>query len=156
MILLRLLVIHQGVLVHAKFPQQTLCRLLLSLALILVNPNIVRHYPSSDFLLDITALVSDALSSESRLYCVTVLCEQHNIRDFRLEYLLGPADREQNEALLHVVGTGFTSHSFAADTLNRLRFSLRRWEMVQDATPIIGENDTSLSLTLFGARKALL
>ena len=148
--------IYQGILRHAKFPQQTLCRLLLSLAFFLVNPNIVHHYPSSKLLFDITALVSDSLSSESRSSCVTVLCEQHNIRDFRLEYLLGASDQGQNGSLLHVVGTGGTSHSFAADTVNRTRLSLRRWEMVQDATPIIGENDTSLSLTLFGARKAVL
>lgn len=32
-------------------------------------------------------------------------------------------------------------------------FPLRRWEIMSDATPIIGDNDTSLSLGLFGARK---
>ena len=35
-------------------------------------------------------------------------------------------------------------------------FTLHRWEMVQDATPVIGDNDTSLSLAFFGARKAVL
>lgn len=33
-------------------------------------------------------------------------------------------------------------------------FPLRRWEIMSDATPMIGDNDTSLSLGLFGARKA--
>jgi mediator of RNA polymerase II transcription subunit 12 len=32
-------------------------------------------------------------------------------------------------------------------------FPLRRWEMLGDPTPNVGENDTSLSLTLFGARR---
>jgi mediator of RNA polymerase II transcription subunit 12 len=32
-------------------------------------------------------------------------------------------------------------------------YPLRRWEMLGEPTPNIGENDTSLSLTLFGARK---
>jgi mediator of RNA polymerase II transcription subunit 12 len=32
-------------------------------------------------------------------------------------------------------------------------FALRRWEMLGEPTPNVGENDTSLSLTLFGARK---
>ncbi|KAF2163113.1 hypothetical protein M409DRAFT_68735 [Zasmidium cellare ATCC 36951] len=32
-------------------------------------------------------------------------------------------------------------------------FPLRRWEIMSDATPAVGDNDTSLSLTLFGARK---
>lgn len=33
-------------------------------------------------------------------------------------------------------------------------FPVKSWELLQDPTPIMGENDTSLSLTLFGARKA--
>lgn len=33
-------------------------------------------------------------------------------------------------------------------------FTLRRWEMLGEPTPNMGENDTSLSLTLFGARRA--
>ncbi|KAK3674383.1 RNA polymerase II mediator complex subunit [Recurvomyces mirabilis] len=32
-------------------------------------------------------------------------------------------------------------------------FALRRWEVMPDSTPVMGENDTSLSLGLFGARK---
>ena len=36
------------------------------------------------------------------------------------------------------------------------RFQLRKWEMVQDTAPLVTENDTSLSLTLFGARKSVL
>ena len=32
-------------------------------------------------------------------------------------------------------------------------YPLRRWEVISDPTPVMGENDTSLSLGLFGARK---
>nr|POF16710.1 mediator of rna polymerase ii transcription subunit 12 [Quercus suber] len=32
-------------------------------------------------------------------------------------------------------------------------FALRRWEIMSDATPIMGENDAGLSLSLFAARK---
>jgi mediator of RNA polymerase II transcription subunit 12 len=32
-------------------------------------------------------------------------------------------------------------------------FPLRRWEMLGEPTPNVGENDTCLSLTLFAARK---
>ncbi|KAK5114661.1 hypothetical protein LTR62_002234 [Meristemomyces frigidus] len=32
-------------------------------------------------------------------------------------------------------------------------FTLKRWEVMPDAAPMLGENDTSLSLGLFGARK---
>lgn len=36
---------------------------------------------------------------------------------------------------------------------NLVPFSMRRWEMLSEPTPNVGENDTSLSLTLFGARR---
>lgn len=32
-------------------------------------------------------------------------------------------------------------------------FNLRRWEIMPDPTPNMGENDASLSLTLFAARR---
>ncbi|KAL8810597.1 MAG: hypothetical protein Q9200_002443 [Gallowayella weberi] len=35
-------------------------------------------------------------------------------------------------------------------------FPVRRWETMQDATPLMTENDTSISLSLFGAKKAVL
>ncbi|KAL9029999.1 MAG: hypothetical protein Q9196_001829 [Gyalolechia fulgens] len=35
-------------------------------------------------------------------------------------------------------------------------FPVRKWETMPDATPLMTENDTSVSLTLFGARKAVL
>ncbi|KAI7642069.1 hypothetical protein KC319_g13215, partial [Hortaea werneckii] len=33
-------------------------------------------------------------------------------------------------------------------------YVIRRWEIMPDSAPVMGENDTSLSLGLFGARKA--
>ena len=33
-------------------------------------------------------------------------------------------------------------------------FPVKSWELLADPTPGMGENDTSLSLTLFAARKA--
>ncbi len=35
-------------------------------------------------------------------------------------------------------------------------FRIRRWEMMHDVTPLSAENDTSISLTLFGARRSVL
>lgn len=40
--------------------------------------------------------------------------------------------------------------------LGTRNFSLRRWEMMQDATPFLGDNDARLSLTLFETRKSVL
>ncbi|KAK4539851.1 hypothetical protein LTR36_010312 [Oleoguttula mirabilis] len=41
----------------------------------------------------------------------------------------------------------------AAVEMKTTPFPLRRWEIMPDSTPVMGENDTSLSLGLFGARK---
>ena len=45
------------------------------------------------------------------------------------------------------------SSSRMDDNTKYTPFSLRRWEIIPDATPSVGENDTCLSLSLFGARK---
>lgn len=43
----------------------------------------------------------------------------------------------------------------AAQDTKYTPFVLRRWELMQDPTPNAGENDTSLSLQLFAARRVL-
>ena len=69
----------------------------------------------------------------------------------RLNYLLGqptdvpvkPAVAIPNPAVpLHLAQRGRT-----------LPFNVRWWEMLAEPTPHVGANDTSLSLTMFGARK---
>ncbi|MCJ1245835.1 RNA polymerase II mediator complex subunit [Trapelia coarctata] len=154
-ILLRLLTIHYNTIAHPKFPQQMLCRLLLSLSLLLVNPNLIAHHTLSTRLFDLIAFFSDHVAPDSRIFCATILRDQHSLRDSRLQYLFGVADSEEGESL-HITSTTRISTLVSVDPGNRVPLPLRRWEMVQDATPIIGENDTSLSLNLFGTRKGVL
>lgn len=132
-----------------------LCHLLLSLSLILVNSNLGPHYTLPSRLFDLIAFFSDYLTPESRISCAAILRDQHNLRDSRLQRIFGVADTDEGESL-HITGTARPSSLLSSDPSNRVPFPLRRWEMVQDATPMIGENDTSLSLNLFGTRKAVL
>ena len=82
-----------------------------------------------------------------------MLGDQQLLYDSHIKNLFMSADDEID--WLHITGPGNMSTSLA-ENLTPIPFPFRRWEMVQDATPTIGENDTSLSLTFFGARKAVL
>jgi len=154
-ILMRLLAIHQNTIAHPKSPQQMLCRLLLSLSLLLVNPSLIPHHTLSTRLFDLIAFFSDLLTPKSRVFCATVLRDQHSLRDPRLIYLFGVVDSDEGESF-HITSTARMTSLLSSDAGNRVPFPLRQWEMMQDATPMVGENDTSLSLNLFGTRKAVL
>lgn len=132
-----------------------LCHLLLSLGLLLINPNLGPHGTFSTRLFDLVAFFSDNLTPESRISCAAILRDQHHLRDPRLQYIFGVVDIDEGELLI-IRSKTQPSLLHSRDASIRVPFIPRRWEMVQDATPMIGENDTSLSLNLFGTRKAVL
>ncbi|MCJ1396273.1 RNA polymerase II mediator complex subunit [Xylographa bjoerkii] len=152
-ILLRLLTIHQNIIRHIRFPQETVCQLLLSLSHLATTSNLKANSVLWNTVLDAIAFFSEYLSSESRSHCIAVLRDHQLLHDSPLQFLLTSADDETD--WLQITDPRNTSSSLA-DNPARMPFPFRRWEMVQDATPTIGENDTSLSLTFFGARKAIL
>ncbi|MCJ1435693.1 RNA polymerase II mediator complex subunit [Xylographa pallens] len=152
-VLLRLLTIHQSIIRNTKLPQETLCQFLLSLSHLATTFNLKANSLHSSTVLDAIAFFSDFLSPESRSYCTAVLGDQQLLHDSPLKYLFVSADEEID--WLHTAGPSNTSTSLAQNT-TLVPFPFRRWEMVQDATPTIGENDTSLSLAFFGTRKSVL
>jgi mediator of RNA polymerase II transcription subunit 12, fungi type len=105
---------------------------------------------------DLALHLIDALPDEMRQQCTNSLREVSN---WRVSYIFSitkdPLDRlvlSQKERI-NVSGaierraTGIEKEKLAS-------YQFRRWEMLGEPTPNIGENDTSLSLTLFGARKS--
>ncbi|MCJ1288348.1 RNA polymerase II mediator complex subunit [Xylographa opegraphella] len=152
-VLLRLLTIHQSVIRNIGFPQETLCKFLLSLSLLATTSKLKANRLLSNTVLDAIALFSDLLCPESWSYCTAVLADQQHLHDYPLRKIFTSANDESD--WLHVTGLCKMS-TVLAETITPVPFPIRRWEMVQDATPMIGENDTSLSLTLFGAKKAVL
>jgi mediator of RNA polymerase II transcription subunit 12 len=151
-LLLRLLIIHQTTIQHPKFPQNALFRLLISLSLLL-NPS-SSDPPLQHQVLDVLTLVSDSLSDHTRTRCIHTLRDLNRTKDLRLQFVFGYDETVENEWLQLV--TKFSSAAEGAATTNTQFYQLRRWEMMQDATPLATENDTSLSLSLFGARKSVL
>lgn len=171
-ILLRLLLIHQSTFQQTRFPQHTLARLLIVLSLLLVHPALASHPLLSDYIFDVLAFLTDIVTDETRSRCVRTIRDQQRSKDPRLLFLFGFPDGIEDEWLqlasnsssasdvkaFEVVGvsTSTTATIVTTTTTPRQQFPLRRWELMQDATPLVTENDTSLSLTLFEARKAIL
>ena len=163
-VLLRLLNLHQMTVQLPNFPQSVLIQLALSLSvLLIVDPFQKATAIPNSRIYDTLLVLSDALSDESRNSCIRNL-QEYKIRDSRVRFIFGyseptdgewlqlvanPSEKPEN-ATADLVGTSATQ---ATETVQP--YQIRRWEMMQDATPVVGVNDTSLSLTLFGARKSV-
>ncbi|OTA98432.1 hypothetical protein M426DRAFT_17404 [Hypoxylon sp. CI-4A] len=122
------------------------------------------NYPSSNLgqqAFDIALALVDGLQEEARLQCVRAIKDA--TADPRLRYLFSfAANPAENFMLSHrdkppmgiqerralAMGMGV---SMIPERLTP--FTIRRWEILNEPTPNVGENDTSLSLTLFDARK---
>ncbi|KAI5801551.1 hypothetical protein DFH27DRAFT_557170 [Peziza echinospora] len=95
-----------------------------------------------DHVLDVTCLFIDDTSDDSR----------HAIRRFfrnkspipHFIYLLGSSDCPTTDSWLKAV------RGNAGKTLD---FPVKSWELLADPTPVMGENDTSLSLMMFRTRR---
>ncbi|KAI1104008.1 hypothetical protein F4804DRAFT_342095 [Jackrogersella minutella] len=110
---------------------------------------------------DIALALVDSLPEEARLQCVRAVKDA--TADPRLRYLFSFAPNPaENLMLAHrdKPPPGFHERRAMAMGMGmsmipeRLTpFVFRRWEILNEPTPNVGENDTSLSLTLFEARK---
>lgn len=161
-VLLRLLTVHQSTMQHPKFPQATLCLILLSLSVFLIHPSWSKQPNLTDYIHDVLNILSDFLSDESRTQCMSTLRDHYHTRDPRLRSIFDFSETTDDEWLQLVTDAAARPETKAPDTAGAVfkpvtqPFCLRRWEMIQDATPLVGENDASLSLTLFGARRTVL
>lgn len=122
---------------------------------------------------DVAMLLVDALPDELKAHCAKAIIAQPQpnpsrttTSDPRMYYLFSaqPASAAENLMLAHR-DKATLPHSAAARGLGAMYgigpttqdkftpFTLRRWEVLSEPTPNIGENDTSLSLGLFEAIK---
>ncbi|KAI1494580.1 transcription mediator subunit Med12 [Biscogniauxia mediterranea] len=119
--------------------------------------------------LDIALVLADHLAEDARLQCVRALKDCTS--DPRIRYLFSfapnPAENfmlaHRDKPLAPPPGAGIQEQRRAAAMAMGMNggmlperltpFTLRRWELLNEPTANVGENDTSLSLTLFDARK---
>ncbi len=154
-VLISLLIIHQSTIQHPRFSQSALFQVLISLSRLLIHPILAFHPTLPSYVFDTLALLSDSLSDDIRMRCIRTLRDHHHSQDSRLRFIFGYPETAHSE-WLQLVTKPSTMAEAKSEGMTMQPYSLRRWEMMQDATPVSTENDTSLSLTLFGARKSVL
>ncbi|KAL1900715.1 RNA polymerase II mediator complex subunit [Ceratocystis pirilliformis] len=155
-----------------------LCGILLELDEVSQNEANLAATPGQK-VFDVALMLIDGLCDEVRMHCSRTilaslespgLVNSNRTSDARVRYLfsqandmptdsillghrdkslLGPGGR--SVALKHAMGQMQTPVLMQTDKL--VPFALRRWEVLSEPTPTVGENDTSISLTLFDAIK---
>lgn len=114
-------------------------RVMLSLCSLILNDSIRANPELHQYCFDIAAISFDGLSEDTRAHCMrSVKGHGHNLQ---LRYLFGFIDGPSDWLCISQRG-------------KLAPFALRPWETLSEPTPNVGENDTSLNLTLFQARKA--
>ena len=158
-VILRLLIIHQSTIQRPQFNQDELSQICLTLAQMY---KFYVQYTSGSFcdkILDVLILLSDSLVDASRSRCLSVLSTSKQVKDARLYYVFNTSGHQECHWLRVLRPQDSTNHSNGDGTVQREEttepYHLRKWEMVQDVTPSMAENDTSISLALFGARKSV-
>lgn len=104
---------------------------------------------------DLALYLVDSLSEEMRQQCIRSLKETASSPQIRylLSFAANPTEwlvLSQKERTMAAISQGGEKQ---VEKEKLVPFPLRRWEMLGEPTPNVGENDTSLSLTLFGARR---
>ncbi|KAI9784733.1 MAG: RNA polymerase II mediator complex subunit [Peltula sp. TS41687] len=128
---------------------------------------------------DVLAQLIDDLPDDHRRQCINFLKDKPSHPLVR--YLFSIADGSETESKLYITGSSSSSrtaqrqptmHGSGASggggsssnvtnskkastttTTTTQPLQLRHWELLSEPTPVMGENDTSLNLKLFGARK---
>ncbi|KAI9776029.1 MAG: RNA polymerase II mediator complex subunit [Geoglossum umbratile] len=135
---LRLVVIHRNMFQGGKTCSWDQARLVISICALLQNEHVQRDELVSEYAFDVATYLVDELSDEARVQCTKFMKDK--AREPKFRYLFGYQE-----------GPGNGLHVAQRDKL--FPFHIRRWEILSEPTPNVGENDTSLSLTLFRARK---
>ncbi|KAB5517300.1 hypothetical protein GE09DRAFT_1158331 [Coniochaeta sp. 2T2.1] len=136
--------------------------------------------PLPNRIFDLACLLVDSLNDETRSHCIRLIS---NTSDVRLRYIFSfPRNPSENLMLSHrdkppsstsnpggaggprppvhpgqLLGTpaSLWGGQMPQGPERLTPFYFRRWEMLNEPTPVVGENDTAVSLGLFEARKVL-
>lgn len=143
-----------------KLGQESRARIILALVAIylqlqVLDTNAETANSLSEQTFDLGLSLVDPLPEDMRQQCIRSLRDTvcNSGVSYMLSYWPNPS-----EWLVMVQKERSAAGSAALDkrTMEKEKstpFSLRRWENLGEPTPNVGENDTSLSLTLFGARR---
>jgi mediator of RNA polymerase II transcription subunit 12 len=139
-LLLDFIIFHIEMFDSSKTSSELRSRMLLTLTAVLlelqIQPNINPMLIEQVF--DVSILLVDDLPDDARQNCARSLKDKTS--DPRIRYIFGYSRPSMDWMQLSQKG-------------KLMPYPLRRWEVLSEPTPNVGENDTSLSLTLFGGRK---
>ena len=161
-ILLSILTLHLPSVEEPSFSQSLIHDAIIILSIIMTDSPVSSSSSLCQQLNDLLIVLSDSLHEDTRTRLSKTRQTLPTPTDPRFDYILGRLKPKDGNWLQILPDTSLPpSASTPGKTLDVPKrvtqpFPIRKWEMMQDATPLMGENDTSLSLTLFGARKATL
>lgn len=158
-ILLRLLTIHYSAVQLSRGSENGIISLVVALSLLLTHPSLHSCSELAEHVFDVLVLITDSLTDETRSQCFRTLRDKHRLKDPRLIFIFGYPENIESEWLQLSTASwapsAIKSEGSTRSPMISHPFPLRKWEMMQEATPLTTENDTSLSLTLFGTRRAV-
>jgi mediator of RNA polymerase II transcription subunit 12 len=139
-VLLDLVIFHATYWDNSKSSSEFRSRILLCLASFLLELQGRGHnHPLLlQQIFDVSLLLVDDLPEDARSNCVRSLKDKTS--DSRIQYIFGYSTASMDWMQLNQKG-------------KLMAYPFRRWEILSEPTPNVGENDTSLSLTLFNARR---
>ncbi|KAL8953968.1 MAG: hypothetical protein Q9222_000178 [Ikaeria aurantiellina] len=141
---------HQSAFTTPDVSEGTIAPLIVRLSLLHVKPFPTSFAYLAELTYDFLVVICDDLSPAILSTCMHTLHKDHHLMNPRLDFLFAcPSAPEIN--WLQVSRDAGSSRKSSLQA-----FPIRKWETMPDATPLMTENDTSISLTLFGARKAVL
>lgn len=153
-LLLSFITLHTSEFEATKVGHEVRAKVILALSAILLdlqtldlNTEAASNLMEQDF--DLALHLIDALPDDVRQQCIRSL---HDTISSPQMYYLFSFQANPSEGL--VLCQKESAPTTSGERNEKLTpFVLRRWEMLGEPTPNIGENDTSLNLTLFGARR---
>lgn len=137
-LMLDFITLHINMFDNSKSSSELRSRMLLSLSALLLELQTCAKSLLLQRIFDVAILLVDDLPDDARLNCIRSLKDK--TFNPRIEYIFGYSAPPNDWLQLSQNG-------------KLIPYPLRRWEILSEPTPIVGENDTSLSLTLFKARK---
>jgi len=105
---------------------------------------------------DVATQLVDLLPDDLRHQCIRSL--RDTTTNYQISYLFSITTNPSEWLMLNQKeknggSVGTEGRNIVVEKEKLCPFPLRRWEMLGEPTPNVGENDTSLSLKLFGARR---
>lgn len=171
-LLLAFITLQSNLFEPTKAGHEARAKALLSLAALMLeldsqNPKTASTLSLVEKIFDLALYLVDALPDDIRQHCIRSL--QNTASNTRISYLFSVApnptewlmlSQKEKSGVAGSIPQGMSGPEARALIAEKEKekeklspFVLKRWEMLGESTPNVGENDTSLSLKLFGARR---